>query len=97
MAVGTVGSVDNPKLDRTNVRACDFRTVFLPYIIYKYIAAGGRNIRKNENARCFREKILWQLFENTPETFALFRKSEIFGKLSLAREKSTPCCGNKFP
>lgn len=25
-----------------------------------------------------------------------FGKSEIFGKFSLAREKSTPCCGNKI-
>lgn len=91
-----MGTVGNSKFDRTNVRICKSRTSFLPYIIYKYIAYGGRNIRRNENARGFRGKNLWQLFENRRETFALFRKSEIFGKFSLAREKSTPCCGNKI-
>ena len=91
-----MGTVGNSKFDRTNVRIRKSRTSFLPYIIYKYIAYSGRNILRNENARCFRGKNLWQLFENRRETFALFRKSEIFGKFSLAREKSTPCCGNKI-
>ena len=90
-----MGTVGNSKFDRTNVRIRKSRTSFLPYIIYKYIAYGERNIRRNENARGFLGKNLWQLFENRRETFALFRKSEIFGKFSLAREKSTPSVGIK--
>ena len=90
-----MGTVGNSKFDRTIVRIRKSRTSFLPYIIYKYIAYGERNIRRNENARGFLGKNLWQLFENRRETFALFRKSEIFGKFSLAREKSTPSVGIK--
>ena len=44
----------------------------------------------------FAGKTFGNSLKNMRETFALFRKSEIFGKFSLAREKSTPCCGTKI-